>query len=82
MAPWTETFHPARLQQEVLYLPNGKARKPPVDLKQCELKELMQYGCVMNGPKGHPDNKVICTPLLRLFRQYVSACDGGMMRLC
>src|ERR1700712_3500676 len=54
MAPLVEAFHPARLQQHVQYHPNGKARKPPVDLKQCELKELIQYECDLRGPKAHP----------------------------
>ncbi|KAK4539639.1 hypothetical protein LTR36_010465 [Oleoguttula mirabilis] len=74
MAPLVEAFHPARLQQHVQYHPNGKARKPPVDLKQCELKELIQYECDLRGPKENPRSRVVCEPLLRLFRQ----CAGGL----
>lgn len=73
MAPLVEAFHPARLQQHVQYHPNGKARKPPVDLKQCELKELIQYECDLDGPKENRKSRVVCEPLLRLFRQYVQA---------
>ena len=68
----TETFHPARLQQEVQYVSNGKVRKAPVDLKQCELRELVQYECDLNGPKGDKKSRVVCQPILRLFRQYVA----------
>ncbi|KAK5120675.1 hypothetical protein LTR85_006033 [Meristemomyces frigidus] len=71
MAPLVEAFHPARLQQHVQYHLNGKARKPPVDLKQCKLKELIQYECDLRGPKENPRSRVVCEPLLRLFRQYV-----------
>jgi len=69
MAPLVENFHPARLQQHVQYHANGKTRKPPVDLKKCELKELIQYECDLQGPKDDPRNKVVCEPVLRLFRQ-------------
>ncbi|KAK5133773.1 hypothetical protein LTR08_007423 [Meristemomyces frigidus] len=74
MAPLTETFHPARLQQHVQSLPDGKARKPPVDLKQCQLKELVQYECDLDGPGDDRKSRVICKPILRLFRQ----CAGGL----
>lgn len=69
MAPIVEAFPPSRLQQHVQYKPDGKAQKPPVDLKQCELKEMIQYECELRGPKKDPRSKVVCEPLLRLFRQ-------------
>lgn len=72
MAPMVETFPPARLQQHAQYLPNGKARKPSVELKDCELKELIQYECELRGPRESPRSKIVCEPVLRLFRQYVS----------
>ena len=72
MAPLVEAFHPARLQQHVQYHANGKNRKPAVDLKQCELKELFQYECNLNGPKQDPRSQVVCDPILRLFRKYVA----------
>lgn len=71
MAPLVERFHPARLEEHVRYKPNGKIRKPPVDLKQCELKELIQYHCNLEGPKHDKRSKVVCEPVLRLFRKYV-----------
>jgi len=74
MAPPVETFHPSRLQQHVQYQANGKVCKTPVDLKQCALKELIQYECDLNGPKQDPRSKVVCEPVLRLFRQ----CANGL----
>ncbi|KAI6821261.1 hypothetical protein KC332_g9340 [Hortaea werneckii] len=74
MAPMVETFHPARLQQHAQYLPNGKARKPSVELKDCELKELIQYECNLQGPRDSPRSKIVCEPVLKLFRQ----CANGL----
>lgn len=70
MAPLVETFHPSRLQQHLQYTAEGKLRKTPVDLKKdCELKELIQYECDLRGPKESPRSKVVCEPVLRLFRR-------------
>lgn len=44
-----------------------------MDLKKCELKELIQYECELDGPKQDPRSKVVCEPVLRLFRRYVNA---------
>ncbi|KAI6878149.1 hypothetical protein KC360_g2816 [Hortaea werneckii] len=74
MAPMVETFHPARLQQHAQYLPNGKARKPSVELKDCDLKELIQYECNLQGPRESPRSKIVCEPVLKLFRQ----CANGL----
>ncbi|KAI7210340.1 hypothetical protein KC333_g8274 [Hortaea werneckii] len=74
MAPMVETFPPARLQQHAQYLPNGKARKPSVELKDCQLKELIQYECELRGPRESPRSKIVCEPVLRLFRQ----CANGL----
>ena len=71
MAPLVEAFHPARLQQHVQYRVNGNIRKEPVDLKQCELRELIQYECNLKGPKDDPRSKVVCESVLRLFRKCV-----------
>lgn len=72
MAPLTEAFHPSDLQNRVQYVPNGKRRKRGVDLKKCELKELLQYSCDLKGPKNDPKSYVVCEPVLRLFRKYVT----------
>ncbi|KAK3679085.1 hypothetical protein LTR78_001538 [Recurvomyces mirabilis] len=68
MAPLVEAFHPARLQQHIQYHADGKVRKPPVDLKQCQLKELVQYECQLDGPPENPKSKIVCEAVLRLFR--------------
>lgn len=47
---------------------NGKKRrrKDPIDLKQCELMQMMQYDCqARKTPKPH----VVCYEYLRLFRR-------------
>lgn len=71
MAPLVETFPPEELSARINKLPNGKTRKPAVaDLaKECKLKELLQYNCDLNGPKEDPKSKIVCDPVLRLFRQ-------------
>lgn len=69
MAPLVESFGASQLSNRVQYVANGKRRKPPVDLKDCELKELLQYHCDLNGPKNDPKSVVICDPVLRLFRK-------------
>jgi len=69
MAPLAEAFHPSDLQDRVQYVPNGKRRKPAVDLKKCELKELLQFSCDLKGPKSDPKSYVECEPMLRLFRK-------------
>ncbi|KAK6441827.1 hypothetical protein LTR95_001936 [Oleoguttula sp. CCFEE 5521] len=74
MAPLTAAFPPSKLEAQVQYLPNGKRRKQPVNLKECELKELVQYMCDLDGPKEDPKSKVQCEPILRLFRK----CANGL----
>ena len=69
MAPPVKTFHPAHLTQNFNVRPDGKVRKQPMDLQQCELKEMVQYFCDLDGPKEDPRSKVVCQPVLRLFRK-------------
>lgn len=69
MAPLVESFPASQLASRIQYVPNGKRRKPPVDLKDCELKELLQYHCDLNGPKNDPKSVVECEPVMRLFRK-------------
>lgn len=68
MAPLTPTFSPSILERQIQYLPDGKRRKQAVNLKECELKELLQYNCDLKDPKN-PTSKVYCEPVLRLFRK-------------
>ncbi|SMQ45513.1 unnamed protein product [Zymoseptoria tritici ST99CH_3D7] len=75
MPPLVEAFHARELTSHINHLPDGKTRKPPVsDLKKCDLKELVQYNCELNGPKEDKRSKIVCDPVLRLFRQ----CANGL----
>jgi hypothetical protein len=69
MAPMIEAFHATELAERVKYKPDGQFHKPRVDLKDCALKELIQYDCQLQGPKNSPSSKVVCEPVLRLFRK-------------
>lgn len=69
MPPHIESFPPAQLAKRVQYKTNGKVQKPPIDLKACELKEMIQYFCDLDGPREHPGSKVVCAPYLRMFRK-------------
>jgi hypothetical protein len=69
MAPLVESFHPRHLEERIQYTTDGKKRKQPVELKECELKEMIQYSCELDGPTGDPKSKVVCQPFLRLFRK-------------
>jgi len=68
MAPLVETFPPRLLTSKLQYHPDGSYRKKPVKLPECKLKELIQYECNLSGPKNDPRTKVVCEPVLRLFR--------------
>lgn len=70
MPPLVEAFDSSELAERVNHLPSGKTRKPPIaDLKKCALKEMFQYHCELNGPVGDPTSRVLCKPVLRLFRK-------------
>nr|POE56252.1 hypothetical protein CFP56_50796 [Quercus suber] len=80
MAPHVEAFDASRLDHAIQQQPNGRRRKPPVDLQDCALKELLQYECDLNGPRNDPRTKVVCEPVLRLFRQYVCFSSSSLLR--
>jgi hypothetical protein len=69
MAPLVEAFAASTLQSHINTLPNGKARKPPVDLEKCELKEMKQYFCDLDGPREDPRSKIVCEEFVRSFRK-------------
>jgi inner membrane protease subunit SOM1 len=73
MPPPTEAFHPSDLTSRIQYLPNGRKRKEPLNIdlqKDCELKEMLQYFCDVAEPED-PKSRIVCEPVLRLFRKYV-----------
>jgi inner membrane protease subunit SOM1 len=63
--------HPlSTLESQINTLPNGKARKPPVKLSDCALKELVQYKCNIEVPEQKGVTPaIICEPFVRLLRQ-------------
>ncbi|KAF2024954.1 hypothetical protein EK21DRAFT_77548 [Setomelanomma holmii] len=75
MPPPIPTHHLSDLETQINILPNGKPRKPPVNLLDCPLKELVQFKCNMSVPqrKGQMPT-IICEPVVRLLRQ----CEGGL----
>lgn len=72
MAPPVEAFPAWQLPARVQYGPDGKRRKQAVDLRECQLKEMVQYACELRGTKNNPRSKVVCEPIVRLFRKSVS----------
>jgi inner membrane protease subunit SOM1 len=71
MPPPLPVYSLSELESQINTLPNGKARKPPMKLSDCVLKELVQYKCNISISK---ENKVetptiVCEPVVRLLRQ-------------
>lgn len=70
MPPPLPIYPLSALESQINVLPNGKARKPPVKLEECALKELVQYKCnVHPSDKEGADPAIICEPVVRLLRQ-------------
>ncbi|UPX12911.1 uncharacterized protein EKO05_0003444 [Ascochyta rabiei] len=74
MAPPTPIHTLSTLESQINVLPNGKPRKPPVQLRDCALKELVQYKCNIEVSETTRRPDVICEPVVRLLRQ----CANGM----
>jgi len=70
----TSTYPLALLESEINVLPNGKARKPRVDLSGCALKELVQYKCNVKPKEDGASPVIVCAPVVRWFRR----CGNGM----
>ncbi|KAK5007257.1 hypothetical protein LTR39_005453, partial [Cryomyces antarcticus] len=68
MAPNVEAFPPSELEDRLQIRANGKRQKPPVELKDCALRELSQYECRMLGPNWDPGSAVECREFVRFFR--------------
>lgn len=70
MPPPLPVYPLSALESQINVLPNGKARKPPVKLEDCALKELVQYKCnVQLSKEKGADPEIICEPIVRLLRQ-------------
>lgn len=70
MSPPVHMIHPSELEAAINVLPTGKLRNPPINLSDCELKELVQYKCNITKPekKGETPH-IICEPVVRLLRR-------------
>lgn len=69
MAPPIEAFSPSELTKRIQITTADRQRKPPIDLKKCQLREMLQYNCDLDGPRENKNSKVICEPVLRMFRR-------------
>ncbi|KAB2568725.1 hypothetical protein BFW01_g384 [Lasiodiplodia theobromae] len=68
-----EAFPPEELAARVQFNAQGKRVKPPVDLEQCKLLEMVQYACDVEN-RNDPRARITCRPLVRLFRR----CANGL----
>lgn len=67
MAPPTETFPASQLSSRVHLATNGKRRKgDEIKLEDCELMEMVQYSCELEGKKK---DVIKCRPIVKLFRK-------------
>ncbi|KAJ6157829.1 hypothetical protein N7470_005421 [Penicillium chermesinum] len=73
MAPPVQSFSAERLPSHVNIVQHNfiqkKRKGPQIELEKCPLMEMMQYSC--NPPsKGAPEaGRIVCKPVLRLFRR-------------
>lgn len=69
MAPPIETFPASQLPYRIQVAANGKRRKgKKIQLSDCELREMVQYSCWLEGTKK---DVTICKPIVKLFRRCV-----------
>ncbi len=73
MTPPVANFSFSELEERVQIKADGKRRKRPIDLKRCELLEMVQYKCWMEGAETDPNARIFCDPVVRLFRRFVGA---------
>lgn len=83
MAPLVPVFSSESLPDHVNTVRRNfheeKRRKgTPVDLEKCKLLEMVQYSC--NPPQdGIPKpGTIVCKPVVRLFRRYISLVPCGV----
>ena len=70
MAPPIEAFPASELAHRINTLPNGRRRKGgDIDLSKCDLLELVQYSCDINGNEKSSQAVIQCVPVVRLFRR-------------
>ena len=70
MAPPIEAFPVSELEQRVNIQSNGRRKKGgDIDLRKCELLELVQYECGLKGSEKDPQAVIECAPVMKLFRR-------------
>lgn len=75
MTPPVESFPASQLQQRVESMADGRRQKGQmVDLRNCELLEMVQYSCRLCRDPGR-ESMISCKPIMRLFRRWVTVFD-------
>ena len=70
MAPPIEAFSVSELEDRINVQSNGRRRKGgDIDLRKCELLELVQYECGLKGSGKDRRSIIQCTPVVKLFRR-------------
>lgn len=60
----------------------GRYRKGgPLKLEQCKLLEMVQYACEVEN-RDDPRGRVVCKPLVRLFRRWVGKKNPSVVEEC
>lgn len=71
MAPPIEAFPVSELENRVNVQSNGRRRKGgDIDLRKCELLELVQYECGLKPSIKDLRPVIQCVPVVKLFRRY------------
>lgn len=70
MAPPIEAFPISELEDRINVQSNGRRRKGgDIDLRKCELLELVQYECGLKGRERGRRAVIQCAPVVKLFRR-------------
>ena len=70
MAPPIEAFPVSELEERVNIQLNGRRKKgEDIDLRKCELLELVQYECGLRGNEKDRRAVIQCAPVVKLFRR-------------
>lgn len=85
MTPPVESFPASQLKQRVESTAEGRRQKGQmVDLRNCELLEMVQYSCKLRKDSGK-EAMISCKPMMRLFRRWVdcsrSALHSGFLNV-
>ena len=74
MAPPIEAFPVSELEKRVNVQSNGRRKKGgDIDLRKCELLELVQYECGLRGSEKDRRSVIQCAPVVKLFRRWATS---------